>query len=153
MTKKNKNTLFLIHSENCGHCIAMMPEWNSLESKNDTSFNVCKIESSELRTENINALKQKIKNMTDDASVIDTIRAVQGFPSIFVYDCNKKKMNQYQGSRTATEMQKWAKSGGTSSVSGGGGGKKRKTTRLRKINKRATNSKKRKPSFMSMFRF
>ena len=108
---KSKICLIAIFSKDCIHCINMKPEWEEFKKK------VKKINSDIVLLE-IDSLVLNILNLTSLNNLIN------GLPTIMILN-NLKKIKEYSGNRTSSDMLKFLKSH-TKSL-------KSKTIKLKKI--------------------
>ena len=113
---KSKVCLIAIFSKDCIHCINMKPEWEQLKKK------VKKINSDIVLLE-IDSLVLNILNLTSLNNLIN------GLPTIMILK-NLKKIKEYSGNRTSSDMLKFLKSH-TRSL-------KSKTIKSKKTNKSKT---------------
>jgi len=103
-----KEMMILIHSEMCGHCVEMMPEWDSFEQevKDDVEFirkgNTCciiKIETSQL---------PELKNTNPsfyNNKVVKMLEAQQyGVPSIATFEPQSDSPKMFQEERTSDKF-------------------------------------------------
>ena len=74
--------LLLLHMNGCGHCEQLMPHWNTFEANNNSEVSTQAVEMNENP-----ALVKKYK--------------VDGFPTILLLGENGKKLDTYNGPRTA----------------------------------------------------
>ena len=81
-------SVILYYAPWCGHCKAMMPQWNKFEEAGVKGVNIKKI----------NAEENKAA-----ASAAN----VSGFPTIIKYNNGKKEI--YKGERTAEALKSWAR--------------------------------------------
>jgi len=96
-----------IYAEWCGHCTALIPEWNKLlkEFKNDARIKFVKFGDTE---------KNKNLGVTVEGQIADfnlkhnTQLASSGYPTIFIYYGDK--LEYYNGERNQFEMSKWIRS-------------------------------------------
>jgi thiol-disulfide isomerase/thioredoxin len=74
--------LLLLHMNGCGHCEKLMPEWQQFTNNNNTN------------------IKTRDVEMSEDPSLMDKYK-VNGFPTILLLGENGKKLDTYDGPRTA----------------------------------------------------
>ena len=74
--------LLLLHMNGCGHCEKLMPEWEKFTNNNNTD------------------IKTRDVEMSEDPSLMDKYK-VDGFPTILLLGENGKKLETYDGPRTA----------------------------------------------------
>lgn len=102
--KTQKPVLLLIHAEWCGHCKALMPQWNDmkrqlLKDNSYTSENIKEIESEELyKLDDIN------RDYIEDGNNI----YADGYPTMG--KIQNGSFVRYQGGRSTSELMQWAKS-------------------------------------------
>jgi len=84
------NELVLFHMTGCGHCKAMMPEWDKFASSNQTGVKCTKVE----RKENPTLLKK---------------HGITGFPTILMLDSKGNKVANFNGPRNAPGLEAFAK--------------------------------------------
>jgi protein disulfide-isomerase A1 len=111
--------ILLIHAHWCGHCKALMPEWQKMKQqlKSNTNIAVHEIETGDSNKEQrLEEFRKKHKN---GESV-----PVKGFPTIVRFE--NGEMTEYRGQRTAAELAKWAQKHKLS------GGAKKRTKRVRR---------------------
>lgn len=102
--KTQKPVLVLIHAEWCGHCKALMPQWNDmkrqlLKDNSYTSENIKEIESEELyKLDDIN------RDYIEDGNNI----YADGYPTMG--KIQNGSFVRYQGGRSTSELMQWAKS-------------------------------------------
>jgi protein disulfide-isomerase-like protein len=82
-------TVVLYHAPWCGHCKALMPEWNKFQEKG--------VEGVKIKKVNVDEEKEATK-----------AAGVTGYPTIILYNEGKKEV--YTGERTAEALAEWAKS-------------------------------------------
>ena len=75
---KNGGKCVLYHMTDCGHCKAMMPEWDKFEK--EVGDKALKVEASEPKAQNKDGIK--------------------GFPTIVLEDSNGKTLKTFDGERT-----------------------------------------------------
>jgi thiol-disulfide isomerase/thioredoxin len=110
--------LLLVHAHWCGHCRALMPEWNKMKGmlKSHKNIRVHEIESSDSDKD---ARIEELSKKSDGKKI-----SINGFPTIVRLE--NGEMTEFKGNRTAAELAKWA----TKNKLNGGG--KRKTKRVRR---------------------
>jgi thiol-disulfide isomerase/thioredoxin len=102
--KTQQPVLVLIHAEWCGHCKALMPQWNDmkrqlLKDNSYTSENIKEIESEELyKLDDIN------RDYIEDGNNI----YADGYPTMG--KIQNGSFVRYQGGRSTPELIQWAKS-------------------------------------------
>jgi thiol-disulfide isomerase/thioredoxin len=102
--KTQKPVLVLIHAEWCGHCKALMPQWNDMKRQllKDNSYtleNIKEIESEELyKLDDIN------RDYIEDGNNI----YADGYPTMG--KIQNGSFVRYQGGRSTPELIQWAKS-------------------------------------------
>ena len=100
--KTQKPMLILIHAEWCGHCKALMPQWNDMKTQllKDNSYtleNIKEIESQELhKLDDIN------RDYIEDGNDI----YADGYPTMG--KIQNGSFVRYQGGRTTPELIEWA---------------------------------------------
>lgn len=130
-------TFVRYHMNNCGHCIAMEKEWDTL------SKDISKDKNMDIHLVN---LEQSGLDYVPDHLKKDII----GFPTLVLYDKDGKNRSEYQGERTADAMKEWLENNSNNSYQNGGRRNKRrhkkslKKRSSRKQRKTKTNSKQRK---------
>jgi len=134
------STIFgLIHADWCGHCQALMPEWNKMKGGMETRDleKMVEIEAGE-----DSAIKEeKMKKINDQIAGGDKL-SENGYPTIF--KVSDKKLHMYDGERSAEQMKQWL----ISSVKMGGrksrkmGGRKSRKMGGRKSKKMGKKSRK-----------
>jgi len=88
----SSKTLCLIHSEKCGHCKDMMPEWKKFSEKNKTNVKVKTLEAKKNEGE--------IKTLTDKFKL-----DIDGYPSIYLLDEETNTAQPYSGGRKCDEFE------------------------------------------------
>ena len=76
------NELVLFHMNGCGHCKKLMPEWKKFEANNNSE------------------IKTRAVEVNEDPDLIKKHK-VDGFPTILLLGENGKKLDTYDGPRTA----------------------------------------------------
>ena len=84
--KSQADSFVLFHMNKCPHCVDMMGEWNSFASSYDGPVKIMKIEKSEMGNSEYKDVK------------------VSGFPTMKVFDANKKEIAEYSGNRKASDF-------------------------------------------------
>ena len=74
--------MLLLHMNGCGHCERLMPEWKKFINNNNTN------------------IKTRAVEMSEDPALMDKYK-VNGFPTILLLGENGKKLDTYDGDRTA----------------------------------------------------
>jgi len=82
-----KLLFILYHSEMCGHCIEMKPEWHKLENNPPTNIEIKNIESQEIPNHSF---------LPEEPSIL-------GYPTMRLYH-NGKLVHEYSGDRTYPAM-------------------------------------------------
>ena len=115
-----------LYMNGCGHCESLKEPWSQMESKIGGKIKVEKIESGEMgRLEELN------KEHGSDVAVQG------GYPTIF--KIKNKKVEYYNGERTAPALIKWA-NGNQQSTKKSGGKRRRKTHKNKRNKKSKTRS-------------
>jgi hypothetical protein len=104
--KRNRVVVGKIHAKWCGHCIALVPEWNKMRvalarksNPHKTYFEFVDIEQSEMEE------KLPKVNETHLSNSDKKVELQGGFPTIF--RIQNGKLDYYEGERTHTSLYKW----------------------------------------------
>lgn len=107
-TKTNKKTndnivmVGLIHAKWCGHCQALMPNWEIMKNEliNDKKFQIIEIEDGDLNKDTI------INNLNENLKDKNILLKADGFPTIFKID--NGILEYYKGAdREPTSLKTW----------------------------------------------
>ena len=129
-TKKNKTKKVVgkIFATWCGHCKTLDPEWKKMKESVMKNKKNNDIEFVEIESENMdNALTKLNKTFSTNVQLQD------GYPTIFKIEKGSKKVEYFNGERTAEEIMQWSMAklkGGTSL--------RRQTSRRRSTLRRST---------------
>lgn len=97
----DESTIVFVYANWCSHCRDMKPEWNEMKNRLGMDIETIEIEDSDFDRD------MKIRNIEDNKLKGEQIDII-GYPTMFkVYNGHA---DYYGGSRTASEMLKWAKS-------------------------------------------
>lgn len=88
----SSKTLCLIHSESCGHCKKMMPEWTKFYKTNKTNVNIKTLEARKDEDE-IETIKKKFGIKVD------------GYPTIYLLDGETNTAEEYSGGRKCSDFE------------------------------------------------
>jgi protein disulfide-isomerase A1 len=120
--------VLLVHAKWCGHCQALMPEWEKMKDllKNHKNVSIHEIESDD---------SDKDKRLEEFGKKAGGQKpSIRGFPTIVRFE--NGEMIEYKGERTADKLAKWALK---EKLSGGG---KRKSKRNKRAKRRVKTCKK-----------
>jgi len=98
---KDESTIVLIYANWCPHCQTMKPEWNEMKNRLGMDIETIEIEDSDFDKDT------KIRDIEDNKLKGEHIE-IMGYPTMF--KVHNGHTDYYGGSRTASEMIKWAKS-------------------------------------------
>lgn len=98
---KDESTIVLIYANWCPHCQTMKPEWNEMKNRLGMDIKTIEIEDSDFDKD------MKIRDIEDNNLKGEHIE-IMGYPTMF--KVHNGHTDYYGGSRTASEMIKWAKS-------------------------------------------
>ena len=98
---KDESTIVLIYANWCPHCQTMKPEWNEMKNRLGMDIKTIEIEDSDFDRD------MKIRNIEDNKLKGEQVDII-GYPTMF--KVHNGHADYYGGSRTASEMLKWAKS-------------------------------------------
>jgi thiol-disulfide isomerase/thioredoxin len=84
------NELILFHMNDCGHCKTLMPEWEKFVDENSTNIATRSVE------------------LNDDPSLVKKYK-IDGFPTIILIGKGGKKLDTYEGPRTAAGLLAYVK--------------------------------------------
>ena len=98
---KDESTIVLVYANWCPHCQTMKPEWNEMKNRLGMDIETIEIEDSDFDKDT------KIRDIEDNKLKGEHIE-IMGYPTMF--KVHNGHTDYYGGSRTASEMIKWAKS-------------------------------------------
>ena len=98
---KDESTIVLMYANWCPHCQTMKPEWNEMKNRLGMDIETIEIEDSDFDKDT------KIRDIEDNKLKGEHIE-IMGYPTMF--KVHNGHTDYYGGSRTASEMIKWAKS-------------------------------------------
>ena len=98
---KDESTIVLIYANWCPHCQTMKPEWNEMKNRLGMDIETIEIEDYDFDKDT------KIRDIEDNKLKGEHIE-IMGYQTMF--KVHNGHMDYYGGSRTASEMIKWAKS-------------------------------------------
>ena len=96
----DESTIVLVYANWCSHCKAMKPEWNEMKNRLGMDIETIEIEDSDFDKD------MKIRDIEDNKLKGEHIEII-GYPTIF--KVHNGHADYYGGSRTASDMTKWAK--------------------------------------------
>ena len=134
-TKKNKTKKVVgkLFATWCGHCKTLEPEWKKMKESVMKNKKNSDIEFVEIESENMeNGLTKLNKTFSTNVQLQD------GYPTIFKIEKGSKKVEYFNGNRTAEEIMQWSmgkRKGGRSTL---GRSTLRQSTNKRSTNKRRT---------------
>jgi len=135
-------TIGLVHSNNCGHCQAMKPDWDAMKTRIQSDNSLKNIVNFMEIEKDDNNYDQQLSKINSDLVECAPI-VVNGYPTMF---CKRQQyVKQYGGGRSANELTDWVKNAALKGQLGGGK-KHRKTLHKRNGNKLSSHKK-------SMFSF
>jgi hypothetical protein len=115
-SQKEPITIGLVHSNNCGHCLAMKPDWDSMKSRVETDESLKNAVQFMEIEKNDHNYDEKLSQINSDLVECSPI-VVNGYPTMF---CKRQQyVKQYGGGRSADDLTEWVKNAALKGQLGG----------------------------------